>query len=74
MKHRFRKTRDGEKEYMAAGREIFQVECYDIIQIILFSPIGPKTVTLINVYYVSDFMINAMTDHRLKKKGVHYDS
>ena len=74
MLHRFSKTRDGEGERMAAGREIFPIQCYGTVQITVASPTGPKTVTLTNVYYVPEFMTNVVAGHRLEEKGVHFDS
>ena len=73
MKHRFIKTREGTEEKVTAGSEILEIKCYGNIQIIVSSSTGLKLITLIDVCYVPDFMINIVSDYRLFLKRVYFD-
>ena len=73
MKHCFTKTREGTGEKLAAGSEILKIECYGSIQITVSSSTDLKLITLTDVCYVFDLMINIVFDYRLSLKGVFFD-
>lgn len=58
---------------MTTDKKQFLIECYDIVQIIFQLSERLKTMTLIKIHYVADFMITAVSDARLNEKDVHFD-
>ena len=75
MLSRFNKTRDaGLDDTLTAGTQVTPIECFGTIQISINTPTGPKTMTLLDVAYVSNFMANLVSQGRLHAKGLYFDN
>ena len=75
MQHRFIKERDcTDGSTIAAGRELLAVAAYGKIVVNIQTPTGSGTITLLNVAYISDFMVNIVSGSILDEKGLHFDT
>ena len=75
MQHRFIKERDcTDGSTIAAGRELLAVAAYGKVVVNIQTPTGNKTITLLNVAYIPDFMVNIVSGSILEEKGLHFDT
>jgi hypothetical protein len=74
MKSRFIKAQDESKKKLVTKNQRLRIESYSTIKIILQSLIDFKSMILLNVAYVSNFMTNLMSQSVLKKKKLCFDN
>ena len=74
MQHRFIKKRDCHDEFtIAIKRELLTIIVYKIVMINVQIFIDNKIITLINVVYILNLMINIVFESILKEKKLHFD-
>ena len=75
MKHRFQKKRDCTDEFMMVSEmKSFFILIYDRMNIIVNTFTEKKSMKLLNVNYVSNFMINIVAKNILVDKELHFDT
>ena len=74
MKHRFIKDEDGNGKTILAGTQILPIEAFGHMDVYVDTDEGVKTMTLLNVSYIGNFMTNFVSGIALHKKGVHFDT
>ena len=75
MKQRFQKKRDCTDEFMImSNHESFSILAYDRIRFNVSTSTKKSTMKLLNVCYVSNFMINIVADNILEDKNVHFST
>lgn len=75
MLTRFTKTREaGSTDNLMAGTQVIPIECFGTVTIVINTPVRPKTMTLLNVAYVPDFMTNLVSQTILSSKGLYFDN
>lgn len=75
MLSRFTRTHPaGPRDTLTAGTQSLPIECFGTIQITICTFSGPQTMTLLNVAYVSNFMINIVFQDLLYDKGLYFES
>ena len=74
MQHRFIKKRNCiDKFTIATERKMLAVNAYEIVMINIQIFIDNRIITLINVAYISNFMINIVFESILKEKKLHFN-
>ena len=74
MQHRFIKKRNCHNEFtIAAERKMLTINIYKIITINVQIFIDNKIITLINIAYILNFMINIVFKSILKEKELHFN-
>ena len=74
MQHRFVKKRDCiDESTISAGREMLTIASYESIAVNVQTLIDIKIIKLLNVAYISDFMINIVFGNILKEKRLHFN-
>jgi hypothetical protein len=63
-----------EDENLVAGKTVYQIEAFGSVEITIQSPIGPKSVTLLDVALTPGFFTNTASLHRFTSKRVHWDT
>lgn len=75
MKSRFIKDRNCTDGFMIiSGNGPLPIEAYGHMNIHIHTPTGPRTMGLLKVCYVPEFMINIVSESILKDKEVHFDT
>lgn len=74
MKHRFIKDEDGNGKTIIAGNQALQIEAFGHMDVYFDTDEGVKTMTLLNVSYIENFMTNFVSGIILHKKGVDFDT
>ena len=75
MLHRFVKEKDGTGETIIAGAHRHEIEAYGYVEVSVEGDEGIKRkMTLLNVHYIPDFMINIISGFILHTKKVFFDS
>ena len=74
MKQRFEKKREEDKSTIMSDNEFLFIQVYDKMTIKVITSNEKKIMTLLNVIYISDFMINIVADSILKNKELHFNT
>lgn len=75
QKHRFKKERDcTDGSMVVSGMGPLPIQAYGQMTIYCNTPNGKKSMNLLNVCYVPDFMVNIVAGSILADKGLHFDT
>ena len=74
MKQRFIKKRDFDKFIIMSDNEFLSIKTYDILIIKVNTLIEKNNMQLLNVIYISNFMINVIAESILAKKKFHFNT
>ena len=75
MQHRFVKEHDCINEFtIATEKELLTIVSYESIIVNVQTLIGIKIIKLLNIAYISDFMINIVFESILKEKELHFNT
>jgi hypothetical protein len=61
-------------DQLHAGKTAYDIESFGTLNIDVYTPQGPRKMTLLDVVYVPGFMTNLVSLSRLVQKGVHWDT
>jgi hypothetical protein len=59
---------------LISGKTVYQIESFGSVDITVQSPLGPKSITLLDVALAPGFFINTASLHRFTSRGVHWDT
>ena len=74
MKQRFIKKRDFDEFTVMSSNEFLSIKTYDTMIIKVNTSTEKNTMILLNVIYISDFMVNVVAESILDDKRFHFDT
>ena len=71
---KYRPKRPASNECILTGIKLVQIESYGLLEIKIRTPNKARDLKLINVVYITDFLINIVSKNILKLKGLYFDN